>query len=66
MKKLYAAGAIGLGIIVFAIGIAVYLWPVDYTRTAGGVTGDQALWVAIGGLMACVRGAFGLADLRSH
>ena len=63
MKKLIAAVALGIGFVMFVIGLATYLSPADYvSRNSIGVPGDQALWLAIGGLLASISGAFGLVD----
>jgi len=53
MKKLIAAVALGIGFVMFVIGLAAYLSPADYvSRSSIGVPGDQAVWLAIGGLLA--------------
>ena len=63
MKKLFAAGAVGIGLILFIIGIGAYLSPLVFgSHALAGLPSDQALWMAIGGLLACISGIFGLAD----
>jgi hypothetical protein len=63
MKKLFAAGAVGIGLILFVIGLGAYLSPLVFgSRTLAGLPSDQALWLAIGGLLACISGIFSLAD----